>query len=155
MAANSVDDGNFHVPAHRQMLQAVVADNQIALGMGQQASGGPRAVRVRRNRTTRRQRQQYGLVTNHDRVAVRPDLLWPVVGFPPVTARDDAGAQPPGNQEVRDPDDQRRLARAADADVADDDYGRADPTHMGDTETVGAAAQNRHGAIQPPEGCER
>ena len=50
-AALAVHHHNFNIPVQSVMLQAVVAENQIAAGIFQQVSGRPITVRVHHHRT--------------------------------------------------------------------------------------------------------
>ena len=65
------------MPFERVVLQAVVADHDVTIGMLQQGIDGIAAPRPHRNRAPRTARDHDRLVANHRRIAVRAHLLRP------------------------------------------------------------------------------
>ena len=103
------------------MLQAVVGEDQIERLLLEQSTNGARAIRIDHQRNPRTLNDQQRLIAA---------VLCRVLGANPprqrrglgsIATADDPDTQPATLTVLDQPEDQRRLARATDGDVADDD----------------------------------
>ena len=105
------------------MLQAVVADYHVAVGMRcQQRTRGGDALLADPHRTRGMACQQHRFIAALCRV-VRTVHRARLSRAAAIAAADNAGLHSRFAQTCRQPQHQRRLAGAADADIADDDDG--------------------------------
>jgi hypothetical protein len=105
------------------MLKAVVGHDDIDGAAGQKLLDVGDPIRAGYDGTTGSKREQHGLVADLLRLAVGGDALGPTLGLPAVPATDDARAEPALGESRHEPNDERRLARAADGEIADYDHG--------------------------------
>jgi hypothetical protein len=142
------------------MLQAVVGDDHIHLGVRrQQAAPRRRAIAPDPHRAARQRRHQHRLVAIARRIAAGRHLGGAFDGAA-VTPADDARPVPAGAQRVGQPQGDRRLAAAADGDVADHDHRHRQALRLQHAEREQPATQagenaksresgNRHHAAAP------
>ena len=102
------------------MLQAIVADHDVASGVDQKL-GGRRAVAADRDGHSSPARKQYRLIADDGRIVARTDEPH-ASGRASIAACDDAWLEARFAEAGRQPADQRRLARAAHAEVSDHDH---------------------------------
>ncbi len=146
----AVDDDDFTVPAQCIMLQAVVADNHVAAGFDQEPRRlGPRA--ADRDRQPRAAREQQRLVADRRGVVRRRHQPCAGGGAAIAAARDSRPASGFGEAR-REPGDQRRLAGAADAQVADDDDRARHLSRLAQTVPVEPAAGRRSRRVDRRKG---
>ena len=106
------------------MLQAIVADDDVAAGGDQRLRGGD-AIAVHAHLGVGRAGDQQGLVADQRRIAVGIDPTWHGFVLAAVPAAGDTG-RPAFRAQARDQGDhQRGLASAAGGDVAHHDHWRA------------------------------
>src|SRR5688500_8736338 len=125
-AARAVDDGDLERAREPVMLQAVIRQHDVdALALEQRCYACD-AVGPRDDGTARAPCEQHGLVADLARIACRRHGARPLGALAAIAARHDADLSPALLQLLGEPDHERRLTRAADADVADDDHGNRD-----------------------------
>jgi len=123
-APRAVYDGNFEIARQRIVLQAIVAQKQIALRMRTQQRGGCfEALPAGEDRNVGAAREQHGFVAGDGRIAVRADFL--DLFSTTVAARDDARVIAVVLEKFREPGHQRSLSGTADRDVAYDHHRHA------------------------------
>lgn len=103
------------------MLQTVITQNQVTIAVFQQGARRRDTVRPNRHGTSCFATQQHRLVTHHDRVTVRPDLLWPVRGHAAIASSHKTRPVTGLNEVFRQPGDQRCLAGATNCQIANHD----------------------------------
>ena len=157
--AYSIDHDDLHVAGETQMLEPVVAQNDVALGAPEQDACRGDAIRTGGDRNAGTARQQDRFVTDSIRIAVGPDFPRPPTRGTPVPAAHDPHTQPALRKKPRDCDDQRSLAGSPDAEIADNDHLTADSPRAAHAGPISAAAKHREQRNQPPDrsqqGAER
>ena len=134
-------DRDFDVARERVVLQAVVADDDIAFGMRrEQGMCGSGALGADPHRTGATAREQHRFVTDHAWIAVDRGTLRPA-GTAAVAAADYARVIAAFTQQLGEPDHERSFAGAADADIADHDYRHRHACHRQHAGTVEQTAQ--------------
>src|SRR5699024_7380236 len=166
VAAAAVDDFDLDVTAQAVVLQAVVADHDVAAGFDQGAGGGD-AVAVHAHLRAGAVGDEDGLVAAPTRVGVGLHPQGALFVLAAVAAAGDARGPAGGAQAFDHGDRQRGLAAAAGDEVADDDDRGLDavatqqppvvkPAAGGCRATVDTrqrAGGKRHaGAFEPPAG---
>ena len=117
----TIDDDDFDIAPQAVMLQAIVADNDIAIRMGgEQRISCRDAIAADKKSDLGARRNQHRFIADFDRIAQRPDLERAALG-PTIAAADHARHVARKAQLLDQPDDKRCFAAAADADIADDD----------------------------------
>ena len=118
-----IDDGDLVLTRESQVLKTVVAHDDLRSGRYRRAGGsGPVAADEHELRAA--VRVQNRLVTCDRRIGIPRDLERRPRVPPAVTAQDDGNNVASGTQLRREPACDRRLARAAHGEVADDYHGR-------------------------------
>src|SRR5688572_12686578 len=125
------------------MLQPVIRQHDVDALALEQRSDARDAVGPRDDGTARAACEQHGLVADLARIALRRHGPWPLGALAAIAARHDADLSPALLQLLGEPDDEWRLTRAADADVADDDHGDGHLDGRTPTAPVGRAPQPR------------
>ena len=133
------------------MLEPVVAQDDVALGAPDQDARRGDAVRTGGDRDAGPAREQDRFIADPLRVAVGTHLPRPSVRTAPVPAADDPDPQPVPGEELRDRDDQRGLAGAADGEVADHDDRASHLPGAAHTGSIGGAAQHREQGHHPSQ----
>src|SRR5581483_922795 len=118
----TVDDADLHVARELVMLQPIVGDDDVALLEIDQEFQGLHAIRSDDDRTAESPEQHGWLIAAFARVGFLGDAQRITLRVSVIAARDHARAITPLAQMLDQPDHERRLAGAADADVADDDH---------------------------------
>ena len=119
--AKPVHHGDFDIAAQAVVLQAVVAEDDVAIVGLEQRPRRRHPIRPHHHRTAAAPRQQHRLVADFARIAVGTDSARPFGRPAAVATTDHAGFVAGFAQQFHQPRHQRGLARAADADVADHD----------------------------------
>jgi hypothetical protein len=143
------------------VLESVVGDDDVAAVLAHQGTGNGDAVRAHRHRHAAVRRQQHGLVAEQRRVAVRRDQSHGRAhgrssrAAAAVAPRRNAGPQATLAEMARQPAHQRRLARAADAEIADHDHRRAHREARKPATPIQRRPQRRNAAVGPAERRQR
>lgn len=95
MAQDPIHHGDFQIPRQGIVLQAIVAEDQIAIGRFHGCFDRRDPIRRREHRASGAPRQQHGLIPHPIRVAIGFDPLWPVAGLSTIAARHDCRAKAP------------------------------------------------------------
>ena len=135
-ASFPVDHHDLHDPSQREVLQAIVGQQDGNLLAGQECARGLDPIRAHADGAIRGTGQHDGFVPDQGRVAVGIDSLRPTRCAAPVTSADDADAEPTLPQFFGQPDHQRRLARAADRKISDHHDGHGQDRHRPDAPAV-------------------
>jgi hypothetical protein len=152
-AALTVDDHDSTVRCQAQMLQSVVADDGIHAALAEEPSRCD-AVDADRCQTAGAAREQQRLIPHLlPRRACADETR--LAGTAAVAARQDADAEAACLQLAREPGDERRLARAADAEIANDHHRGSDPVLAQHAMLISAAPQAREGAVESRERSEQ
>src|SRR5690606_11042818 len=125
VAAAAVDDFDLDVAAQAVVLEAVVADDDVAAGVGKRLGGGG-AVAVDSDPGAGTHGDEDGFVAARVRIGAGFDPEGVFVVFAAVAAAGDAGGPAFGAQAFDQGDGERGLAAAAGDEVADDDDGNID-----------------------------
>ena len=137
-----VDDRQFDVTAHAIVLQAVVADHDIHLGMpAQQVIDRRRPVRADAHRHLAAPRDQQRLVTAVSGIALRVDEQRPFIGLATIAARHHPRSPAHLLQLFDQKDHERRLADPADRDIADHDQRTRETPRAQNSDPIQATAQ--------------
>jgi hypothetical protein len=149
-AAALVEDEDLDVAAEREVLQPVVGDDGVDAVVGlQQGMGGGHAIAADDHRHARAPREKQRFVADVVRCVVRCHPPGHVVGraAPAVATRDDARHAPRCTQRLDDREHGRRLAGAADEQVADDDHRHRQHGRFSPAAAVGRTAQPHERAV--------
>src|SRR5207302_4779879 len=144
---HAIDHDDFAITRQAQVLQAVVGDHHVDSLLDEGARPSDAIARDDRGAA--------GATLNKQRLVA--DFAPTRIGAhdaqrayrAPVTARHDAYLQPSIGQLPRQPDDQRRLTRAADRQIADHDYRLADGAGAQPAARIRAAARLHYTGVQP------
>src|SRR5690606_5150890 len=146
VAAAGVEDFDFDVAGEAVVLQAVVADDDVAAGGDQRLRGGD-AVAVGADPGAGAARDQQRFVAGQRGVGVRRHPKRLVRLLAAVAAGGDAGLAAFGLQAFDQSDHQRRLAAAAGDEVTDDDHGHTGLVRLEPAAGVEGAAGADHSAV--------
>jgi hypothetical protein len=152
--APGVGDGNFHDPGQRQMLQPVVADHEFGTRAGRER-GRRNAIGADHDHVCGPACVQQRLVADQLRRIVRAHDPWRTTVRAAVAAQHDADAPALGRQGTRQPRGHRRLAGAADRQVADYDHRHRRTARAREPDPVGEAPQADGAAVQRLERPQR
>ena len=134
------------------MLQTIVGNKDIAFGMyGKQGAPRGGTVAADEHRNTAAPSQQQRLVADDGGVSLRihPQHRAPIAR---ITAADDPGEKPGRTQLRRQPEHERRLAAAADGEVADDDHRHRQTLCGFEPDAIAEPPQGAEGGKQPGKG---
>lgn len=120
-SALAIEHQNLEVPPQRIVLQTVITDNDIAITLADEYRSSLAAVGAGSDGAATAARQQHCLVADFRRIAGGGDSARPIPRTSSVSAREDAGSPALFGEPLHEPQDQRRLAGAADRQVAHDD----------------------------------
>src|SRR5690606_4714977 len=127
VAAAAVDDFDLDVAAQGVMLQAVVADDDVAAGIRERPGSGS-AVAVNPHRGPGAGGDEDGFVTALARIGIRLHPAREPVVLAPIAAAGHAGGPALGAQALDQGDGKGGLAAAAGNEVADDDHRHVNAT---------------------------
>src|SRR6185436_7748200 len=113
------------------------------------------SVRPRDDGAARTPSEQHGLVSDFLGIAIGGDRARPLRALAAIAARHDADLPPPLLQLVGQPDDERRLAGAADADVADNKNGNSCLDCGTPASLIRRAPQAREATVDGRDGPQR
>ena len=140
-----VEDADFHIPRQRRVLQAIVADEDVHLGMGgAQRAGRVQALRGHKHRHAGAARQQQGLVAHVFGVGQRQHRA-AIHRAAAIAARDDAGLPAMALQMAHDGLGDRGFARTTGNHIAHHDGGQSGVLGVGG---IAAALVRGQGAVQ-------
>ena len=116
--AAPIDDGNFDIASQRIVLQTIIAKYDVAVALGKECLCRGRPLPAHEHGTVAAPANQQGLIADFGGaiIVVNPVHVLIVAA---IAAADDAGTLAEFPQALRQPDDQRRLARSADGNAAD------------------------------------
>ncbi len=147
-----VEHHHLHVARQCKVLQSVVGDQHVDLGMrGAQRARSVDAAPRHPHRRTRAPKDQQRLVAHRLDIVVLGDGRCAVT-LAAVAARDHARHITRVPQCSHERDDGRRLARAPDNEVADHDYRHRRTLGLQPAHLIGQAARGGDGAITPRQG---
>jgi hypothetical protein len=138
-AARTVHHDDRKVAAKRQVLQAVIGDDEVTSAISQQP-GSSSPPRADRNGTDSAPRQQQRLIAHQLRIVIHAHHPRPALSAA-VAAQHDAGLAAAGAQLLGQPQHQWSLARTAGGEIADHDDRYAGVSACQQTGAIHAAAQ--------------
>ncbi len=147
--SDAIDDRNFQVAMHRQMLQTIIKKQYVTIGMFEQLCGGLVTICRDCDRTPGALRNQDRFITDLGRMTVGSHLLGTSRMSPPITPADHAGPVSLRGEKMAQPDNQWCLAGATDSNIANHDNRDIHTAPGQDPQCIGHISQLHHPRIQP------